>query len=100
VVTGSESTLAVDLVVEALGQRPASDLAELLPGVELTPDGLVKVDPETFAASRPRVYAGGDIVNGGDTAARAVSDGLSAARHIDEALVGKSAILPGEGLTR
>jgi NADPH-dependent glutamate synthase beta subunit-like oxidoreductase/2,4-dienoyl-CoA reductase-like NADH-dependent reductase (Old Yellow Enzyme family) len=83
VVAGSESTLAVDMVVEALGQRPASDLAQLLPGVELTSDGLVKVDPETLATSRARVYAGGDITNGGDTAARAIADGLSAARHID-----------------
>jgi pyruvate/2-oxoglutarate dehydrogenase complex dihydrolipoamide dehydrogenase (E3) component len=69
-------------------------LAELLSGVELTSDGLVKVDPQTFATSRARVYAGGDITNGGETAARAIADGLSAARHIDQALVGKSAILP------
>jgi len=88
-IEGSESTLAVDLVVEALGQRPASDLAQLLPGVELGEDGLVKVDAETHATLRDRVYAGGDITNGGETAARAVADGLSAAHHIDTALAAK-----------
>jgi glutamate synthase (NADPH/NADH) small chain len=86
VLKGTEGTLDVELVVEALGQRASADLARLLPGVELGGNGLVTVDAETHATSRDRVYAGGDIVNGGETAARAVGDGVSAARHIDGAL--------------
>jgi len=86
VIEGSESTLAVDLVIEALGQRPAEHLAELLPGVGFTGAGLVEVDPETYRTSRAGVYAGGDLTNGGETAARAIHDGLSAAQHIDRAL--------------
>ena len=85
VVPNSESVIEVDLVIEAIGQRAPEDLAAALPGVRFSPNGLIEVDPETGATSRPRVYAGGDIVNGGTTAAQAVAEGLRAARAIHNA---------------
>ena len=50
--------------------------------------GLIKVD-EKMQTSREGVFAGGDVVNGGDTVVRAVSDGLKAAQAIDEYLKGR-----------
>jgi NADPH-dependent glutamate synthase beta subunit-like oxidoreductase len=41
-----------------------------------------RVDPETMQTSRPGIYAGGDLVNGGATVVQAVADGRRAARAI------------------
>jgi NADPH-dependent glutamate synthase beta subunit-like oxidoreductase len=41
-----------------------------------------RVDPETMQSSRPGVYAGGDLVNGGGTVVQAVADGRRAAQAI------------------
>ncbi len=84
-VPGSESVLEVDLVLEALGQELPRGLESLLPGVELTPDRLIKID-ERGRTSRPGVYAGGDITNGGTTVVQAVADGMRAAEAIDRHL--------------
>jgi len=78
----------VDLAVEAIGQTAPTDLASALPGVRLGKDGLIETDPATCETSRAGVYAGGDIVNGGTTAARAIAEGLRAAHAIDEVLGG------------
>jgi glutamate synthase (NADPH/NADH) small chain len=50
-------------------------------GIEAGPKG-PRVDPETMQTSRPGVYAGGDLVNGGATVVQAVADGRRAARAI------------------
>lgn len=77
-----ESLLEVDLVIEALGQRLDPHVECLIPGVELTCNRLIKVDG-FGRTSRPGVYAGGDIVNGGATVVQAVADGLRAAQAIN-----------------
>ena len=79
--TGSESVLGVDLVLEALGQSIPSETASLLQGLELA-RGLVKADGDG-RTSRPGVYAGGDITNGGATVVRAVAEGMRAAEAIN-----------------
>jgi len=71
---GSEYVLPVDLVIEAIGETPGPGLAETLSGVDMA-DGLVSVDADTLATSRPGVYAAGDMVNGGATVVRAVAQG-------------------------
>ncbi|MFO8081026.1 MAG: FAD-dependent oxidoreductase [Armatimonadota bacterium] len=78
----TERVLEVDLVVEAIGQAPPGDLSEWLPGVELTDRGLIATSGLSGRTSRERVYAGGDIVNGGETVVRAVADGVAAADQI------------------
>lgn len=80
VVPDSESLLAVDLVLEALGQGVPNGIENLIPGVELV-RGLVKTDG-SGRTSRARVYAGGDIVNGGATVVQAVAEGMRAAEAI------------------
>ncbi len=83
-VPDSESLLEVDLVLEALGQGVPEGFERVIPGVELS-GGLIKVD-ESGRTSRPKVYAGGDIVNGGTTVVQAVADGMRAARDIHSSL--------------
>ena len=90
-VAGSEFVLGADLVIEAVGERMAPGLADLLPGVTVTDSGLVAADPETMATARPGVWAAGDLVNGGTTVVRAVAEGLRAARNICAKLAGSTA---------
>lgn len=80
VVAGSESVIEVDLVLEALGQRISADAERLLGGLRLS-RGLIEVD-ECGRTSMPKVYAGGDIINGGATVVRAVAEGVRAAQGI------------------
>jgi NADPH-dependent glutamate synthase beta subunit-like oxidoreductase/2,4-dienoyl-CoA reductase-like NADH-dependent reductase (Old Yellow Enzyme family) len=81
----SRRALPVELAVEALGQRPSREVLAALEGLGLTPEGLVAVD-EKMQTSRPGVYAGGDLVNGGATVAQAVGEGFRAAEAIGEYL--------------
>lgn len=78
----AQRVLPVDLVIEAIGQRPPADLASWLPGVTLTSRGLIATEDGSLRTSRPGIFAGGDIVNGGDTVVRAVADGMRAAHEI------------------
>ena len=80
---GTEFVLDVDLVVQAIGQRPRTDFFERL-GVEIE-GGRVKVD-ERFRTSRPKYFAGGDCVNGGGTVVEAVQQGKLAAWGIHRTL--------------
>jgi len=81
----SSRAIPVDLIIEALGQRPPSNLPAMLPGVATGSNGLVQVDGD-FQTSRPGVFAGGDIVNGGTTVVQAVYEGLRAAEGIAQLL--------------
>ena len=82
---GTEYLLPVDMVIEAIGQRASDSLQEALTGVEFS-RGLIKTKEGTHQTSRRGVYAGGDVINGGDTVARAVAHGYAAAGEIDEFL--------------
>jgi NADPH-dependent glutamate synthase beta subunit-like oxidoreductase/2,4-dienoyl-CoA reductase-like NADH-dependent reductase (Old Yellow Enzyme family) len=85
-IPGSDLEIKVDMVIEALGQKTPGNLKEILPGVKLTDNNLILVGPDNKATSRQGIFAGGDIVNGGLTAVRAVADGLAAADEIDDFL--------------
>lgn len=84
-IAGSDFSMPCSLVIYAISQGTPGDLSELLPGIELTSKRLVKVD-ESFRTSHPGVFAGGDLVNGGKTVARAVFEGKTAATAIIRAL--------------
>ena len=81
-VESSAYDLDMDIVVEAIGQKAESDLANILPDVEIE-SGLVKLRNDSYATSRPKVFAGGDIVHGASTVVSAVADGMNAAKEID-----------------
>ncbi len=79
-------TLPADACILAIGQR--ADLSFLSPedGVEVTPGGIIRVDPETLATSAPGVFAGGDVAFGPRNLIEAVANGKRAARAIHEYL--------------
>ena len=83
---GDLMQLEADSCILAIGQRP--DLSFLQPddGVELTPGGTIRVDPETLAATAPGVFAGGDVAFGPRNLIEAVANGKRAARSIHEYL--------------
>ena len=86
-------TLEADACVLAIGQR--ADLSFLTPGdgIELTPSGVIKVDPATLATSARGVFAGGDVAFGPRNLIDAVANGKRAARSIHELLQGDGARL-------
>jgi NADPH-dependent glutamate synthase beta subunit-like oxidoreductase len=85
---GTESTLACDTVILAIGQT--SDLSFLNPedGIETTRQGTIKIDPATLMTTAPGIFAAGDIAFGPRLIISAVADGKKAAEEIDHYLRG------------
>lgn len=79
-IEGSEFTLAVDAVVEAIGSSSDNDG---LDGVAVSDRGYIIVDADTLATGRAGVFAGGDTVTGPKTVIAAMGAGRRAAREID-----------------
>jgi glutamate synthase (NADPH/NADH) small chain len=88
-VAGSDFTLAVTRVFRATGQAKHRSLLSSL--VELDDAGRVTVN-DGFHTAHPKVWAGGDCVNGGEEVVNAVAHGKQAAIDIDAAL---KAAIPG-----
>ena len=84
-IESSAYELDMDIVVEAIGQKSAEEIGEILPGVELE-NGLIQTKGDSLATSRPTVFAGGDLVRGASTVVAAVADGMKAAKEIDKFL--------------
>jgi len=80
--------LAADAVILAIGQQSDFSFLSEEDGVEITPGGTVKIDPETLATSAPGVYAGGDAAFGPRIAIEAVANGKRAAQSIHAYLGG------------
>ena len=79
---GGESEIAANLIVVAIGQSRLAALVARFPGVELDRLSRIVVDPASGRTGHPRVYAGGDCVNGGKEVVNAVAEGQGAARAI------------------
>ena len=79
-VQGSEFVLDVDCIIEAIGTQSDNECAD---GVETTDRGLIVVDEETLATSKPGIYAGGDTVTGPKTVIAAMGAGRKAAAAIE-----------------
>jgi indolepyruvate ferredoxin oxidoreductase alpha subunit len=96
-VPGTETELAAERVVAAVGQRP--DLTFLDVEIAVAADGTVSADPETGATSVAGVYAGGDLTAGPRTVVHAIADGRRAAYGIDLLLAeGERVVPPAEFL--
>jgi len=81
-IAGTEHDIPCDLVALAIGQSKLRDIAKQLPGVELDARGCIVCDPETGQTGNPKVFAGGDCINGGKEVVNAVADGRDAARTL------------------
>jgi glutamate synthase (NADPH/NADH) small chain len=88
-VPGSEEVLPAELIAVAIGQERATHVARAFPGVELDARGRVKVEPATYRTGHPKVWSGGDCVNGGKEVVNAVAEAKLAVRDIQRHLVGE-----------
>ncbi len=89
-VPGSEHVLPADVVIFSVGQR--AGLAFIPPdaGVGLTAKRTIAVNPNTFAATRPGVFAAGDSVSGTAFVIEAVASGHKCAESIHRYLRGEA----------
>ncbi len=103
-VAGGTFDTPLDTLIVAIGQGPVVDLLDEA-GVACD-DGWIAVDPSSGRTSHPRIWAGGDAVNGGHEVVDAVEGGkvaaLSIAGAVAEGLiaskdggVGSPAVEPG-----
>jgi ferredoxin len=83
---GSESLIECDTIIMAIGQAPRLDFLMPEDKVELSPRGLIAVNPQTLMTSAPGIFAGGDCVFGPRLIIDSVGDGKRAAVGIDEYL--------------
>ena len=72
--------LSCDWVVEAVGQL--KHVSKISPEIEVDDQGTVVVDSKTRCTANPKVYAGGDCINGGKEVVNAAQDGREAAFDI------------------
>jgi dihydropyrimidine dehydrogenase (NAD+) subunit PreT len=81
-VPGTDFRLDVDMVVRAVGQKPATNFLTAVTGLQINSDGTVKVN-ERHQTGHAKYFAGGDCTNGGKEVVDAVADGMAAARGLD-----------------
>jgi glutamate synthase (NADPH/NADH) small chain len=81
-IAGTEHDLPCDLVALAIGQSKLREIAKELAGVELDRRGCVVVADASCVTANPKVFAGGDCINGGKEVVNAVADGRNAARAL------------------
>jgi NADPH-dependent glutamate synthase beta subunit-like oxidoreductase len=84
----SETLLDCDTIIMAIGQAPNLQFLTAEDGVEVSPRGLIAVNPQTLMTSAACVFAGGDCVFGPRLIIDSVADGKRAAVGIDEFLRG------------
>ena len=80
-VAGSNFEIECDMVIPAIGQSRLLKFLTEFEGVEVR-EGNVVVDPATGRTSNPRIFAGGDCVNGGREVVDAVAEGKRAGQAI------------------
>jgi NADPH-dependent glutamate synthase beta subunit-like oxidoreductase len=85
---GTETQLECDTIIMAIGQAPRLDFLKPEDKVDISPRGLISVNPATLMTSADGIFAGGDCVFGPRLIIDSVGDGKRAAIGIDEYLRG------------
>ena len=88
-IPGSEFVMDVDAVIMSIGTSPNPLIKSTTEGLAVNRHGGIIVEEETGATSKAGVYAGGDAVTGAATVILAMGAGKTAAKAIDEYLMGK-----------
>lgn len=88
-VPNSQHVIPCDSVIFSVGQRAGLAFLPEDTGVGLTEQQTVAINPNTFAASRPGVFAAGDSVSGTSFVIEAVESGHRAAASIIRYLQGE-----------
>jgi len=89
-VKGSNFLMPIDAVVIAIGNSPNPLVPMTTPGLEINKKGGIVTSPETALTSKPKVWAGGDVVRGAATVISAMGDGRIAAAAIHKYLTGQA----------
>jgi glutamate synthase (NADPH/NADH) small chain len=89
IVEGSNFMVEADTAILALGYHPYPTIGNSITGLNTHKGGLIVTDPETCSTSLPRVFAGGDAVNGPQLVVTAIADGQRAAIAISNYLDGE-----------
>jgi NADH-quinone oxidoreductase subunit F len=84
--TGEVIRFDCDTVILAVGETVDLDFARAS-GLTLAETGTFVVDRYSLATSRPKFYAGGDVITGASNVSNAMGYGKKAARKIDEKLM-------------
>lgn len=84
-VPGTEFTIPVDMVIKAIGQEAQNDFISSIPGVKFV-SGKIQINSDNYQTGNPKVFAGGDCINGGKEVVNAAYDGKMAAYGIDHYL--------------
>jgi homotetrameric NADPH-dependent glutamate synthase len=83
-IEGSEFTMELDTVVEAIGTRPNRLFLRTVPELKTTSRGIIEVDENLENIGG--IYAGGDAISGGATVIQALGEGRKAAKSIHDYL--------------
>ncbi len=86
----SEHVLEYDVIIFSVGQRVGLPFLSEESGVELSPRRMVAVNPNTFATSRPGVFAVGDSITGTTFVIDAIGNAHKCAESIQRYLRGES----------
>ena len=86
VLTDEVQRIECDSVILAVGETVDLDFAKAS-GLEIKESGTVVVDHFTLETSRPRFFAGGDLVTGASNVSNAMAYGKQAAQSIDQQLM-------------
>jgi len=89
-IKGSNFLMPADAVVIAIGNSPNPLIPMTTPGLEINKKGGIMTSPETALTSKPKVWAGGDVVRGAATVISAMGDGRIAAAAIHKYLTGQA----------
>ena len=93
-VNGSEFEFPCDMIIKAIGQKKRFSFFNDVIGIETDDKGRVNVNDQ-MQTSDPKIFAGGDCVNGGAEAVDASQTGKLAAQGIHLALTGAEIRFPG-----
>ncbi len=87
IVPNSEFVLPVDMVIKAAGQKINNSFLNNVEGIKID-RGMLIVDGKTYQTGNPKIFAGGDCINGGKEVVNAAYDGKMAAHGIYKYLKG------------
>jgi len=94
----TESAIPADTIILAVGQAAELDFLGDDLGVERTPPGGIRIDPETLRTTNPNIWAGGDVARGPRNLIDAIADGQRAAASIHDALGGTAPLREEPGV--
>jgi glutamate synthase (NADPH/NADH) small chain len=89
-IEGSEFEMEVDTVIMALGTNPNPLVFVDAKGLERTKYGTTVADQATGRTTKPRVWAGGDVMTGAATVISAMGAGKRSAADIHSFLKGEA----------